>query len=205
MRECKTCEQELDAIYFLKPDGTSFYKLCPKCRELGRERNGRRKEAKNLRAQEHYKELDKEKLKTYNKAYREKNKEKLREYSRSDARKEMHRQWKKLKRAEDPSTFLFYAAKRRAKLNGIPFSISKDDIRGVFPPDKKCPVLGIDLCVSNNTTTDNSPSLDRIIPEKGYVPENIIVISHRANRIKNNATVDELEKVASFLRGLDNG
>ncbi|WP_145960516.1 hypothetical protein [Novosphingobium meiothermophilum] len=44
----------------------------------------------------------------------------------------------------------------------------------------------------------NSPSLDRIEPELGYVPGNTIVISNRANRLKSDATIDELRAIASF-------
>lgn len=49
---------------------------------------------------------------------------------------------------------------------------------------------------------DNSPTLDRIIPELGYVKNNIIVISFRANRIKCNATIDELKKITNFYENL---
>ena len=41
----------------------------------------------------------------------------------------------------------------------------------------------------------SSPSLDRIIPSLGYVKGNIRVISFRANTLKNNATLSELELI----------
>lgn len=47
---------------------------------------------------------------------------------------------------------------------------------------------------------DGSPTLDRIVPDKGYVRENVWVISGRANRIKNDATIEELELIAEALR-----
>lgn len=211
MRKCNGCKEEFDDSVFIKHDSANhaapliekYYKLCLDCRAKGRLANDRRKDKKLAQAKEHY-QTHKEYISKRNKEYREKNREKLKAYDKSPQRKEMHRKWKKLKRLEDPSTFLFYAATRRAKINNIIFTISKDDIRKVFPDDKKCPILGIDLFVSNKITTDNSPSLDRIIPDKGYVPDNIIVISHRANRIKNNATVEELEKVVLFLKELNN-
>lgn len=40
---------------------------------------------------------------------------------------------------------------------------------------------------------DNSPTLDRKDSTRGYVPDNVWVISHRANRMKNNATLEEME------------
>ena len=45
-----------------------------------------------------------------------------------------------------------------------------------------------------------SPSLDRIIPKKGYVEGNVIIVSDLANRIKADATLDEIKKVVEFYR-----
>ena len=47
--------------------------------------------------------------------------------------------------------------------------------------------------------TDDSPSIDRLIPELGYIKGNVNVISLRANIIKNNATKDELIKIANWM------
>lgn len=41
---------------------------------------------------------------------------------------------------------------------------------------------------------------NRISPENGYVKDNVVVISYKANRIKNNATLNELEKVFLWLK-----
>ena len=49
---------------------------------------------------------------------------------------------------------------------------------------------------------DLTPSIDRINPKKGYVKENIIVVSMKANRIKTDATVEEIRKVADFYEKL---
>ena len=58
---------------------------------------------------------------------------------------------------------------------------------------EKCPVLGIPLGgVTSRGGSDNSPSVDRIIPENGYIRGNVRIISKRANVLKNNGTLDEL-------------
>ena len=43
-----------------------------------------------------------------------------------------------------------------------------------------------------------SPTLERLDNTKGYVKENICVISHRANKLKGNATLFELKAIAEF-------
>lgn len=49
--------------------------------------------------------------------------------------------------------------------------------------------------------TDNSPSIDRIDNLKGYTKENIKIISHRANAIKRDASVEEVEKILKYMKG----
>lgn len=91
---------------------------------------------------------------------------------------------------------LFSAARGRAKRQGIPFTITIEDI---IIPDK-CPVLGIPLYRENGKFKYNTPSIDRFVPSMGYVPGNICVISWRANWLKNDGTVEELELVAQWMR-----
>jgi hypothetical protein len=63
---------------------------------------------------------------------------------------------------------------------------------------KVCPVLNIPL-IKGDASRDRSPSVDRLKPELGYTPENCRIISNRANRIKNDATVQELRMIADWL------
>lgn len=95
----------------------------------------------------------------------------------------------------NPVRSLYHGAKARAKKYNYPFNIKEEDL--VVP--KHCPVLGIPLFHSERTCTDNSPSIDKIVPELGYVKGNIQIISHRANTIKSNATSEELRKVAEWV------
>ena len=97
---------------------------------------------------------------------------------------------------EHTQSRLWYSAKRRAKRLNIKFTIKKEDI--TVP--EKCPVFGFRLIVNKGNSGYNSPSLDRINTHKGYTPDNIIVVSHKANTIKNNATIKEIAKVLDFYR-----
>lgn len=91
---------------------------------------------------------------------------------------------------------LIYSARQRARKNNLPCTISLTDIQ--IP--SHCPALGIPLERGTSIIWDNSPTLDRLDPSKGYVPSNVAVISMRANRIKNNGTADEIIAVGNWLR-----
>jgi len=53
---------------------------------------------------------------------------------------------------------------------------------------------------TTGTAGDNSPTLDRIDNTKGYTKDNIIIVSFKANTIKNSATIEELEKVLQYYK-----
>lgn len=89
----------------------------------------------------------------------------------------------------------FSSKKANAKRAGIVFTLQFGDLHW---PDK-CPILGIDINYFNDGLEDSSPSIDRLDPNVGYTAENCVVISWRANRIKNNGTAEEHQKIASFL------
>jgi hypothetical protein len=92
---------------------------------------------------------------------------------------------------------LWQGAKRRAKAQGVAFDLKLEDI--VIP--KICPALGIEIVPHRGKgASPHSPTIDRIIPSLGYVRRNIEVISHRANAIKNNASIEELGQVLGHVR-----
>lgn len=98
---------------------------------------------------------------------------------------------------------MFYGAKHRAKKAGLEFSITLEDIK--IP--ETCPVLGIPIYTSVGSgkgitpkILENSPSLDRIDNSKGYTPDNVKVISLRANVLKKDATLQEIEGIMSYMR-----
>ena len=99
---------------------------------------------------------------------------------------------------QNPEKTLLSACKTRAKKRGLPFNLEVKDI--IIP--EKCPMLGIKLESGRGRRGifDSSPTIDRIIPEKGYTKGNVQVISGRANMIKSNATADELMAVAKYCK-----
>jgi len=89
-------------------------------------------------------------------------------------------------------------ARARARRYGLEFSITLQDIK----VPEFCPVFGFPLVVgsSGGFQTDASPSIDRIESSRGYTPDNVQVISWKANQIKGRATVEELEKVLYYMK-----
>lgn len=84
---------------------------------------------------------------------------------------------------------LFLCAKHRAKRRGILFTITENDL--IIP--EYCPLLGIKITNNYGTGKHNSnASIDRINPKLGYIPGNVQILSGLANRIKTDATPEEL-------------
>jgi len=142
-------------------------------------RKARLREDPAYRLREYAKDAIARKIREQNPEYREHRKKLSTNFRKSDRRRG-----------------LLYAAKKRANYKNIPFDLSLEDI--VIPD--VCPVLGIILEHGDGVLKDTSPTLDRISPELGYVRGNIIVISYKANRIKNNGTPEEVMKVAQWMQ-----
>lgn len=106
---------------------------------------------------------------------------------------------KVLRREKDCRIHLLNHARARARTRGIEFDLELSDI--VIPD--YCPVLGIPLAINRGSGChDDSPSLDRIDNTRGYFWDNVLVISGRANRLKNDSTPEELVKLANFYTNL---
>lgn len=96
---------------------------------------------------------------------------------------------------KNPAKHILKNALERAKSQGVPFELSEEDIH--IP--EECPVLGIPLRFNKGHFRDDSPSLDKFVPELGYVRGNIAVISHKANVMKSNATLAEVKALYHWM------
>lgn len=88
---------------------------------------------------------------------------------------------------------IYNRAKSRATKRNIEFNLELEDI---ILPDK-CPVFGTTFIYNDK---DYTYSIDRINPSLGYIKGNIMIISNKANRIKNNASVKDLENILKYLK-----
>ena len=96
---------------------------------------------------------------------------------------------------------IFNRLKSSAKKRKIKFTITKLDLMNLSWP-LTCPILGIKLEWNAGQADDNSYSIDRIDSNRGYEADNIIVISNKANRMKNNGSLEELNAIAEYYKNL---
>ena len=87
---------------------------------------------------------------------------------------------------------LFLSAKHRARQVGLEFNIKQEDI--VVP--EVCPVFKIPFIKNSEYTA----SIDRIDSTKGYVKGNIQILSWKANTMKSNASEEELNMFADWIK-----
>ncbi len=97
---------------------------------------------------------------------------------------------------------ILYGARSRAKKQGIPCDLTANYLRSIWPEDNCCPIFGTPFVKgrAGGGPAPNTATLDKIIPELGYVEGNVAVISHRANCIKQSEKDPAgLRKVADWL------
>ena len=112
-------------------------------------------------------------------------------------------EWKR----ENPLSFVISSARTNLKYRPhLPkeFNIDVDYLKQI--DTDICPILGIPMQwnIGNHhgqgkgRAIATSKSLDRIDSSQGYVKGNVIIISWRANRLKNNATLEDLIKLGKW-------
>ena len=84
------------------------------------------------------------------------------------------------------------------KQRGIPFDLDREYLESIWTDS--CPVFNKPF-VRHKKGDDFCPALDRINPKEGYVKGNVRYISARANRIKYDASVEELKQVLAYVEG----
>lgn len=132
-------------------------------------------------------ETDPEKRQKYLEYFKKRHQEEYYDESKKEYRKLFYSEPKNRLHAK------LVSLKSYCKKNGIPFNLSVEDID--IP--EVCPLLGIKLTfVVGEGRLDSTMSLDRIIPELGYVKGNVRILSDLANRMKNSATPEQLKTFA---------
>lgn len=120
----------------------------------------------------------------------------------SRRRKELHqanpeaqRAYQRAWQARNLDRSMLRAAKQRAKEKNRPFNLTVADIQ--IP--ERCPVFDQPL-IKSGKRSDWSPSIDCLVPSLGYTKGNVRIISWRANRIKCDASLEEMEALLLWMR-----
>jgi hypothetical protein len=93
----------------------------------------------------------------------------------------------------------YITRKRSAKEKGIPFTIKFEQIE----QPTHCPILGIELNYKwsgKNRRDSAKASIDKVDPSKGYILGNVFVISWRANKLKSDMSLQELENILKYIK-----
>lgn len=88
--------------------------------------------------------------------------------------------------------------KSYCKTRNIPFDLDKEYLESIWT--ERCPVFNRPF-VRHDKKNDMCPAIDRLDPSKGYTKGNVKFISARANRIKYDASVEELKQVLAYVEG----
>lgn len=113
------------------------------------------------------------------------------------ARNREHKKAKSLEwRANNALATQLHSLRARAKRLGIPWHITEDDVH----VPTHCPVLGMRLRRHKGSPGPSSPSIDRVNSRRGYYPDNIVVISYRANMLKREGSLKEWEAIVRYMR-----
>jgi hypothetical protein len=113
--------------------------------------------------------------------------------------KQNKKAYKKLETEEGHLKLYLNNSKTRAKKYGLDFNLDIEHIKSI--QTDKCPVFGTPFVwgLSRRGNSSTAATVDRIVPELGYVKGNVAFISDLANRIKTDATEVQIYAVADWL------
>lgn len=142
----------------------------------------------------------------HSRSWRNRNPDKVREISRAytkTAGGKLHRaNVDKKQNRNNPFARVHYSIRQRAKNNGLPYELTSTFLKEIWTG--VCPVFGKPISIGygrkdKSTNPENIASLDRIDPRKGYVKGNVVWISFKANRIKNDGTLEDHVALTVFM------
>jgi hypothetical protein len=92
-----------------------------------------------------------------------------------------------------------YSLRDRARHRGYESDLEIGDLPVV---GESCPVFGIRFNKARKSRSDATPSIDRLNSNLPYMKKyknNLCYISWKANRLKSNATIEELKQIIEFM------
>lgn len=102
------------------------------------------------------------------------------------------------KKNKDPFATYYTAKRSWCKQRGIEFIVTLEQLKEIWTGI--CPILGCEVTLGESGRgSHQSAHLDKLDPNLGYTYENVNWISGRANRIKYDATIEELKAIAQWM------
>jgi hypothetical protein len=144
----------------------------------------------NAERQKRYRERHPDRISTAKGVWALANPEKFREgaHRRDRLYRERHPDKSKIRNAKfratarGAATYLYYNAKRRARIDGLEFSLTKEWILAAVE-NGKCQITGLPFTFENGRKPF-APSLDRTNPLMGYTPDNVKIVVWMYNSCK---------------------
>lgn len=202
LKTCSKCGETKPLEEFVKDNRRKdgYATICKECR-----RKKDRERYQQLRSdpifmekhREHgrkYKQNHKDKVDAYNAEYRMRPEvcERLRNY---------HQNRQQSLTIDNKLKDMIHRCKTRSNEKNLPFNIDVNYLKTLYV--ERCPILEIPLNWESCATgrTESTPSVDRIIPNLGYIKGNVRIISALANAMKNCATKKQL---ITFAKNIEN-
>lgn len=110
--------------------------------------------------------------------------------------------WQKQNRKRNPEENLYFLARRRARVAGLPFELTQADVRSILA-DWTC-VYCESPVGSFEGVRPTSATLDRLIPAAGYIHGNTVLACHRCNAAKAEHTPATLREWADRIEAVIN-
>ena len=197
---CCSCKKEKPIEEFVKDnrkkDGYST--LCKECK---RKRDNERYQI--LKLDPEYRKRRNETSQRSKLKHKDKVDQYNQEYNLRPEVVERKRNWQQERNAKSDLITRFrdivHRCQARKKKKNVPCTIKWTDVQDIYT--EICPLLEIPIKWDRTSGRDNfTPSIDRIIPEKGYVSGNIKIISNLANMMKSSATKEQLYTFAKNIK-----
>jgi len=101
-------------------------------------------------------------------------------------------------RREQPFKLRCSRARSRAAQFKVPFDLTPEYLESIWTGE--CPVLKCKIEWETDRKNELAAELDRHVPHLGYVKGNVTFLSRKANRLKNNSSVEELTNLLEWMK-----
>lgn len=115
----------------------------------------------------------------------------------NDCRVELARKNRRDRRTNKPFVFKAHNLKSSANSQGVPYDLTPEYLESIWTG--RCAIFDSPITYEGQDGGRPTAEIDKIKPELGYVKGNVAWVCHRANRLKDNATVSELKKIILYL------